>query len=340
VNRDRWRRVRELFEAALERPEETRPAFLATECAGDPELRAEVESLLSVHRSGGSFLEGAAVPLPVEEPPGAIEIPGFRMLGTLGSGGLGVVYLAEQESPRRLVAIKLIRGDVASPPAVRRFEHEPELLALLQHRGIAQVFGSGTVQGRPYFVMERIEGASLTEHARRAGLGVRERLALFARVCEAVQHAHAKGVIHRDLKPANILVGAFGQVQIVDWGLAAAPEPGGTDGYMAPEQETRHFDARVDVYALGAVLGDLVADGDGHPLRSIAARATDRDPGARYQGVAELAADVRRFVDGQAVLAHRETAVERAARLARAYRVPLALVLTYLAMRILLLWLG
>jgi tetratricopeptide (TPR) repeat protein/predicted Ser/Thr protein kinase len=369
VNRDRWRRVRELFEAALERPEETRPAFLATECAGDPELRAEVESLLSVHRSGGSFLEGAAVPLPVEEPPGAIEIPGFRMLGTLGSGGLGVVYLAEQESPRRLVAIKLIRGDVASPPAVRRFEHEPELLALLQHRGIAQVFGSGTVQGRPYFVMERIEGASLTEHARRAGLGVRERLALFARVCEAVQHAHAKGVIHRDLKPANILVDASGQPKVLDFGVARVTDSDlrlttlrtdvgqliGTLPYMSPEQASGDpgaVDTRSDVYALGVVLYELLADrlprdlegkllpeavrllaeSDPVPLRSVKAglggeletivgKALERERERRYQTAAELGADVERWLRDEPIAARPPSALYQLRKFARRNRV-------------------
>jgi serine/threonine protein kinase len=255
----------------------------------------------------------------------------------LGRGGMGIVYRARDAELDRDVAVKVTAWKTASD--VARLRCEARTLASLEHAGIVPVHDVGTLpDGRVFFVMGLVRGERLDAHAARLPLA--DRLRLFDRVCDTVAFAHAHGVVHRDLKPANILVGAFGQVQIVDWGLAAAPEPGGTDGYMAPEQETRHFDARVDVYALGAVLGDLVADGDGHPLRSIAARATDRDPGARYQGVAELAADVRRFVDGQAVLAHRETAVERAARLARAYRVPLALVLTYLAMRILLLWLG
>ena len=284
MNRDRWRRVREVFEAALERPEEGRPAFLAAECAGDTDLRAEVESLLSHHGAGGSFLEGPAVPTPGDEAPEEIEIPGYRVLSPLGSGGNGVVYLAEQESPRRRVAIKLIRADVLSPPLVRRFEHEPQLLALLQHRGIAQVFGSGTVRGRPYFVMELIEGAPLTDHARREGLGLRERLALFVRVCEAVQHAHGKGVIHRDLKPANILVDASGEPKVLDFGVARVTDSDlrlttlgtdvgqliGTLPYMSPEQalgDPRAVDTRSDVYALGVVLYELLAGRLPHDLR-------------------------------------------------------------------------
>jgi serine/threonine protein kinase len=186
-----------------------------------------------------------------------------------------------------------------------------------------------------------------------ARLPLADRLRLFDRVCDTVSFAHVRGVIHRDLKPANIMVGPFGQVLVLDWGLArpgsdpgsdAGSSHGGTDGYMAPEQGRGHADARSDVYALGAILDALSADAGSRslrPLKSIIDRARASDPGSRYQDVANLAADVRRFVDGAAVTAHRETPLDRARRLARTYRTPITLVLAYLLMRVLLvIWRG
>jgi serine/threonine protein kinase len=239
-----------------------------------------------------------------------------------------------------------------------RLQREARTLASLEHAGIVPIHDVGRLpDGRVFLVMGLARGERLDAHARTRPLA--DRLRLFDRVCDAVAFAHARGVVHRDLKPANIMVGAFGQVLILDWGLAGDAGPGGTLGYMAPEQSTQTLDARADVYALGAILTDLGATGAGkggwhlsgkgasplpaslRPLRSIARRATAVDPEQRYQDVADLAADVRRFADGQAVLAHRETPIERAARFARTYRTPIALVVTYLAVRVLLLlWQG
>jgi serine/threonine protein kinase len=176
--------------------------------------------------------------------------------------------------------------------------------------------------------------------ARAAALPLADRLRLFDRICDTVAFAHARGLIHRDLKPANIMIGEHGQVLVLDWGLTG----GGTDGYMAPEQSGGQPDGRADVYALGAILRDL-SEGAGagarslRPLTSIVDRAMQPDPAARYETPTDLAADVRRFVDGAAVDAHRESTLERATRLVRVYRAPIALVLAYLAMRgLLLLW--
>jgi tetratricopeptide (TPR) repeat protein len=210
----------------------------------------------------------------------------------LGEGGFGTVYLAEQESPRRRVAVKMLRPGVAGPQALARFAHESETLARLSHPGIAQVIEAGfydAITGDvalararsaasrgllPFFAMEFVEGQALTEHA--AKLGVRERLLLMIRVCKAVQHAHTKGVIHRDLKPANILVGADGLPKVLDFGVARVTGEGfqerttrtdvgqiiGTLGYMSPEQvkaDPSEIDTRADVYALGAVLYECLA---------------------------------------------------------------------------------
>jgi serine/threonine-protein kinase len=252
----------------------------------------------------------------------------------IGRGGMGVVFCARDRDLARDVAIKVTPWQTDSDAGWLR--REAHTLASLEHAGIVPVHDVGRLaDGRVFLVMGLVRGERLDAHARARPLF--DRLRLFDRICDTVAFAHARGVIHRDLTPANIMVGTFGQIQILDWGLAGGSEPGGTDGYMAPEQQTAAFDARVDVYALGAILTVLTADAPIAPLASIARRATSADPASRYASVADLAADVRRFADGQAVLAHREGAFERAARVARVYRTPIALVLTYLAVRLLLL---
>ncbi len=262
----------------------------------------------------------------------------YDVADEIGRGGMGVVFRAHDRELDRDVAVKVTAWKTDSDAA--RLRREARTLASLEHTGIVPVHDVGRLaDGRVFLVMGLVRGERLDAHAR--ALPLLDRLRLFDRVCDTIAFAHAHGVIHRDLTPANIMVGAFGQVQILDWGLAGGSEPGGTDGFMAPEQATPAFDARVDVYALGAILARLAEGERQAPLASIARRATSTDPASRYPGVADLAADVRRFADGQAVLAHREGAVERAARLARTYRTPLALVLTYLAVRVLLLlWAG
>ena len=257
----------------------------------------------------------------------------YALLDEIGRGGMGIVFRARDGELDRDVAIKVTAWHTASDAA--RLQREARTLASLEHAGIVPIHDVGRLpDGRVFLVMGLARGERLDEHARLLALA--DRLRLFDRICDTVAFAHARGVIHRDLKPANIMVGPFGQVQILDWGLAGGAEPGGTEGYMAPEQRTQTFDARADVYALGAILADLSSSV--RPLRSIVERATSPDPSARYSDAAALAADVRRFADGQAVLAHRERGLERAARLARTYRTPLALVLTYLVVRILLLF--
>ncbi len=203
----------------------------------------------------------------------------YRILGVLGEGGMGTVYEAEQDQPKRTVALKVIRRDFVGPEVARRFSRESEVLGRLQHPGIAQIYEAGTVESpsgpQSFFAMELVRGPSLTEYARAAGLGQAQRLELFTRICEAVQYAHQQGVVHRDLKPANILVDASGQPKILDFGVArltdadvqatrqtSVGEVVGTLQYMSPEQvnaDPVQVDARSDVYSLGVILYELLS---------------------------------------------------------------------------------
>ncbi len=214
--------------------------------------------------------------------PGAV-FGRYVIVGVVGRGGMGVVYRARQDRPQREVALKLIRPGWMSALLLRRFEFEAELLGRLKHPGIAQVYEAGVdaATGTPYFAMELVEGVPLTDYASRRGLNLRQRLELFAKVCDAVQHAHARGVIHRDLKPGNILVADVGdppepQPKVLDFGVARATDADiaattvetavgaliGTVPYMSPEQvsgDPAELDTRSDVYALGVVLYELLA---------------------------------------------------------------------------------
>jgi serine/threonine protein kinase len=260
----------------------------------------------------------------------------YTLVEDIGRGGMGIVFRARDGELDREVAIKVTAWPTASDTG--RLRREARTLASLEHAGIIPIHDVGVLpDGRVFFVMSLVRGERLDIHA--ASLPLADRLRLFDRVCDTVAFAHSHGIVHRDLTPANILVGPFGQVQIVDWGLAGGAEPGGTAGYMPPEEGTRPDDIRIDVFALGSILRGMGAE-DAKPLASVIGRATAADAESRYANVPELAAEVRRFVDGHAVLAHHETAIERAARLGRTYRTPIALVVTYLAMRIILLWWG
>src|SRR5262249_44970144 len=202
----------------------------------------------------------------------------YRILRELGAGGMGTVYEAEQDNPRRSVALKVIRGGLAAPALIKRFTHEAQILGRLHHPGIAQIYEAGlTEEGQPYFAMELIRGLSLDRYVRNHSLDVPARLGLFAKVCDAVTHAHEQGVIHRDLKPGNILVDETGQPKVLDFGVARATDADlqtttgrteigqliGTLSYMSPEQVTADpaaLDPRSDVYALGVLLFELLAD--------------------------------------------------------------------------------
>ena len=288
---------REIFLAALDKPAAERRAFVANICAGNDTLRRRVDALLAEEEQLAGFLETPAVGavLPRTEPmagPGGTELvphlteqPGdrigrYKLLQKIGEGGCGVVYMAEQQEPvRRRVALKIIRLGMDTRSVIARFEAERQALAMMDHPNIARVYDAGaTDTGRPFFVMELVRGIRITEYCDQNNLPTEQRLALFVQLCQAIQHAHQKGIIHRDIKPSNILVTLHDGVpvpKVIDFGIAKATEQRltektlftefaafiGTPAYMSPEQAEMSgldIDTRSDVYSLGVLLYELL----------------------------------------------------------------------------------
>jgi len=280
---------KEIFFDAIEKatPEE-RAAFLDAACGQDPMLRQRVEELLGNHFEPDTFMQelavdaaAAAVPVaPISESPGS-RIGRYKLLEKIGEGGMGVVYMAQQEEPvRRRVALKIIKLGMDTKQVVARFEAERQALALMDHPNIARVLdGGATETGRPYFVMELVQGVPITEFCDKNQLSTQERLKLFLPVCQAIQSAHQKGIIHRDLKPSNMLVtlnpDGSALPKVIDFGVAKAINQKltektlftnyaamiGTPAYMSPEQaEMSHLDVdtRADIYGLGVLLYELL----------------------------------------------------------------------------------
>jgi eukaryotic-like serine/threonine-protein kinase len=363
-----WTRIRQVFEAALDLEPGDRRTFLSSECGEDDELRRKVEELL-VADSADSVVDVAIEkPLPADfveadliEAIAGQRIGAYEIERVLGSGGMSTVFLAVQQSPRREVALKTMRGGMFSPETRRRFEFEAEILGRLRHPAIAQVFEAGTWkeplagQEVPFFALEYVRDAvPLDRYVRDHHLDLDRALELFTEVCDAVHYGHQLGVIHRDLKPANVLVDGEGRPKVIDFGIARATESDvqglsmrtqtghvlGTLCYMAPEQLDglrEEIDTRVDVYALGVILYEILAgaplldpatlsltafarrvremepprpsrsrhgfdlSGYARDLDWITRKAIATEKDERYHAVSELAADIRRFLTNEPV---------------------------------------
>lgn len=254
-----------------------------------------------------------------------LEGTGLEMERELGRGGMGVVYAVRDPKLDRRVALKVLH---AGRDQAERLLAEARVIARLEHPGIPPVYETGTLaDGRVFYTMRLVEGRRL-DQALTPELSLSERLRLFQQITDAVAHAHAQGIAHRDLKPANILVGAFGEVLVMDW---AVRQVGGTPGWSAPEKAEPS--PLADIYSLGRLLEALLPAGSPPALRSIAVRASQEDPAARYASVEEIRQEVRRFLDGERVLAHTETLAEIITRNYRRHEVLWLLLGAYLAVR-------
>ena len=346
---------------------------MAESCQGDEELKGEVEAMIAQDTSGGGILDRpvwdklklrtSAAWLPQ-------AIGRYQIRRLLGEGGMGVVYEAEQDHPCRTVALKVIRPGLASEELLLRFERESHALGRLQHPGIAQIYEAGTADAgfgpQPYFAMEFIRGESLRDYAAAHHLDTRQRLEVIAKICDAVEHAHQRGLIHRDLKPGNILVDETGQPKILDFGVARLTDSEGqvtrqtdlgqlvgTLAYMSPEQvqaDPLELDTRSDVYALGVILYELLAGrlpyhisnklheavqtireedptrlssisrnyrGD---IETIVAKALEKDKARRYASAAALAADIRRCLSDEPIMARPASASYQLQKFARRHK--------------------
>ena len=320
-------------------------------------------------RTPQAALPESAFPTSCAEPGLATRIGRYRILRRHGEGGMGTVYEAEQDNPRRTVALKVIRPGLLSSELLDRFSHEAQILGRLQHTGIAQVYEAGMdADGQPFFAMEFIRGMPLDEYARNRSLDAAKRLELLAKVCDAVQHAHQKGVIHRDLKPGNILVDESGQPKVLDFGVAHVTSADqlttsrrtqtgqllGTLSYMSPEQiaaDPTVLDERSDVYTLGVVLFELLTHRlpyhlDQLPVHEVAwvilheepsrlgsvdtayrgdveiivAKALEKDKSRRYASAGDMAADIKRYLRGEVILARPASALYQLRKFARRHK--------------------
>ena len=281
----------------------------------------------------------------------------YTFVKELGRGGMGAVYLAEDRELDRLVAIKVLNTPEITDDLRNRMVREAQIIARLEHPGIVPVHDVGSLaDGRIYYAMKYVRGSRLDEYATQ-GASLRDRLRKFQSVCDAVAFAHAHGVIHRDLKPQNIMIGSFGEVLVLDWGIAKIRDDPrssaayktndgtviGTQHYMSPEQargEIDQIDERSDIYSLGAVLSFLLNDQPkvSKAAHAICSKATASAKEARYATASELSTDIGRLLDAEPVSAYRENAVERVSRWVGKNRFLVLLVLAYLLMRIFLIF--
>src|SRR5215207_4568099 len=302
---ERWKQIEEVFQTALDLPAVERRAYISGACANDATLREQVEALVAQHEEAGEFIETPALeavgirppsesqaPMPLtenfEDPAIGRRIGSYRIVREIGRGGMGAVYLAERaDSEFRLrVAVKLIKRGMDTDFILRRFRNERQILASLDHPHIARLLDGGTTEDSlPYFVMEYIEGLPVYRYCDEGKLTVRERLALFRQVCEAIHYAHRNLVIHRDIKPSNILVTADGTPKLLDFGIAKVLNPEIADAitldptatamrlmtpeYASPEQvQGQRVTPATDVYSLGVLLYELLTGHRPYRLRN------------------------------------------------------------------------
>lgn len=297
----------------------------------------------------------------------------YRLVEKLGQGGMGGVYCVEDTELERKVALKVISVPGPEGAWTARLLQEARIIAKLEHPGIVPVHDIGTLaDGRPFYTMKLVQGKRLDDYVA-AVPSLSDRLRIFLRICDAIAFAHAHGVLHRDLKPANVMIGPFGEVLVMDWGLSKWMRPPnsanfapvqtpvansdvlqngvsahgsivGTPGYMAPEQArgARPADHRADIYSLGVLLQFLMVTADppiiAKPLSAIRVRATAEDPECRYQAVPELASDIAHFLDGVAVSAYPEGPLARTWRWILRNRTWILLLLAYMIARTLLIF--
>jgi serine/threonine-protein kinase len=277
----RWEQVQAVFNAALETPAAERDEFVAARCGSDTELLGVVRAMLDEERDGGSVLDrdmSAVADLVLRQQDDALppqsQFGPYRVVRLLGAGGMGVVYLAERDDIGSRAAVKILRDAWLSPARRARFASEQRTLAKLSHASIARLYDAGALpDGTPWFVMEYVEGLTLTAYCNANHCSIRERLELFRSVCEAVMYAHAHAIIHRDLKPSNILVSQDGEVKLLDFGISKELDARNDDtdhthtalrlmtpAYAAPEQlRGGAIGVQTDVYSLGVLLYELLA---------------------------------------------------------------------------------
>lgn len=359
-----WMGVRELFFACVDLSPDERRTLLDRECS-DPLLRAETESLLAEHDGASGFLDASVWELSATRNlPPETRIGPYQLVRSLGSGGMGTVFLGERtdEQVTQRVAVKLVRADAAGAAILRRFRQERQILAVLEHPNIARLIDCGsTAAGMPYLVMDYVEGIPIDAYCRDRALPLEARLRLFLQLCEAVQYAHRNLVIHRDIKPANVLVTSDGVPKLLDFGIAkltsdtiARPDATVTrlmtPDYASPEQLLgQPVTTATDVYSLGLLLFELLTGanpfagrprdaggevprpsgaGGGRALRGDLDRillvSLDPDPNRRYGSVEKLADDIRRHLSGHPIAARGATLGYRTAKFVRRNKLAVA----------------